>query len=278
MLKLLFGFATLFASLGSLRLQTGPQSSSHAREIDKPIPLFNGKNLDGWYTFIKGRGRDKDPKNVFVVKDGIIHISGEEWGCITTNNEYENFSLLVEFKWGGKTFEPRLTNARDGGILVHSKGMDGGYSGTWMHGIECQIIEGGTGDMLVVGDGSNDFAITCPVANEKQKSSYLFKENGKPVTIHTGRINWWGRAADWEDVINFRGKQDVEKPVGEWNKMECVAEGNNISIFLNGVLVNRAMNVLPAKGRIQIQSEGAAILFRRIELTMLPNKSGVKKQ
>ncbi len=248
------------------------QGDVSSTETNKTIKLFNGKNLDGWYTFIKDRGRDQDPKNVFVVKDGMIHISGEEWGCITTNNEYENFSLVAEFKWGGKTLEPRLNNARDGGILVHSKGRDGGYSGTWMHGIECQIIEGGTGDMLVVGDGSDNFAITCPVAPEKQKSSYLFKDDGDTVTIHGGRINWWGRDPDWDDVKDFRGKQDIEKPLGEWNKMECIAEGKNISVFLNGVLVNRAMNVLPSKGRIQIQSEGAEILFRRVDLTLLPGK------
>lgn len=242
------------------------------RKAGKTIKLFNGKNLDGWYTFLKDRGRDKDTKSVFTVKDGMIHISGEEWGCITTNEAYENFSLIVEFRWGGKTCEPRLNNARDGGILLHSTGMDGGYSGTWMHGIECQIIEGGTGDMLVVGDGSDHFSITCPVAAEKQKSSYLFKQNGDTVTIHGGRINWWGRADDWDDIKDFRGKQDVEKPLGEWNTMECVADGKNIAVFLNGVLVNRAMNVLPSKGRIQVQSEGAEIIFRRIDLTMLPGK------
>ena len=46
---------------------------------DNNIQLFNGENLDGWYTFLKDRGRDKDPKNVFTVTDGMIRISGEEW-------------------------------------------------------------------------------------------------------------------------------------------------------------------------------------------------------
>ncbi|HTN08746.1 DUF1080 domain-containing protein [Agriterribacter sp.] len=236
-------------------------------KTSKTIELFNGKNLKGWYTFIKGRGRGSDPQKVFTVNDKMIRVSGEEWGCITTNKEYENFTLTVEFKWGTKTWEPRVKNARDNGILVHSTGMDGGYDGTWMHGIECQIIEGGTGDLLVVGDKTENFAITCPVATEKQGGSYLFQPDGKPVTIHGGRINWYGRDADWEDVIDFRGKSDVEKPVGEWNRMEVVAKGNDISIFLNGVLVNQAMQVKPAKGRIQIQSEGAEMLIRRIELT-----------
>lgn len=51
---------------------------------------------------------------------------------------------------GAKTWGERETRARDNGILVHSTGEDGGYSKTWMPGIEFQIVEGGTGDLLVV--------------------------------------------------------------------------------------------------------------------------------
>ncbi len=264
---LAFICALTFIATGNFAQTNASLLSARDTKTNKTIELFNGKNLKGWYTFIKGRGRGSDPQKVFTVNDKMIRVSGEEWGCITTNKEYENFTLTVEFKWGTKTWEPRVKNARDNGILVHSTGMDGGYDGTWMHGIECQIIEGGTGDLLVVGDKTEKFAITCPVATEKQGGSYLFQPDGKPVTIHGGRINWYGRDADWEDVIDFRGKSDVEKPVGEWNRMEVVAKGNDLSIFLNGVLVNQAMQVKPAKGRIQIQSEGAEMLIRRIELT-----------
>src|SRR5690606_25154530 len=88
----------------------------------KKIDLFNGKNLDGWYTFIKDRGKDSDIKKVFTVKDGMIRISGEEYGCITTNEEFENYKLVVEFKWGEETFDPRIDKARDSGILLHSQG------------------------------------------------------------------------------------------------------------------------------------------------------------
>ncbi|MEQ1587327.1 MAG: DUF1080 domain-containing protein [Cyclobacteriaceae bacterium] len=116
---------------------------------NKAISLFNGRNLDDWYTFLQNRGRDNDPKKVFTIYDGMIRISGEEWGCITTDKEFENYRLIAEFKWGGKTFAPRLDNARDCGVLLHSIGEDGGSEGIWMHSIECQIIEGGTGDFIV---------------------------------------------------------------------------------------------------------------------------------
>ena len=230
------------------------------------VKLFDGHSLDGWYTFLQDRGRDKDPKEVFSVLDGLIRISGEEWGCITTNEEYENYKLTVEFKWGKLVYEPRLENARDCGLLLNSQGEDGGSQGIWMHSIECQIIEGGTGDFIVVGDGSDSFQITSSVSPKKQGGSYVFHPGGEARTIKEGRINWYGRDPEWKDILGFRGKNDVEKPIGEWNILECLVLEDQISIFLNGKLVNEASNVSPSKGRIQIQSEGAEIFFRRVEL------------
>jgi hypothetical protein len=233
------------------------------------VKLFNGKNLDGWYTFIKGRGKNVDPKQVFTVSNGMIRISGEEYGCITSDDEFENYKITVEFKWGEKTFEPRTEKARDSGLLLHSVGEDGGSDGTWMHSIECQIIEGGTGDFIVVGDGSKDFSITCPVAPEKQGNSFIYKPSGKMATVNSGRINWLARDPGWKDIKGYRGEKDIEKPAGKWNRIECLAKGNEILIYLNGTLVNHAFDVIPNKGRIQIQSEGAEIFFRRIVIEKL---------
>ncbi|MEO5998952.1 MAG: DUF1080 domain-containing protein, partial [Chitinophagaceae bacterium] len=168
-ISLLIATGEIFAQSSGVKADMGNVKSQ------KSIHLLNGQNLDGWYTFIKDRGRNSDPKNVFTVKDGILNISGEEWGCITTDKEYSNYKLVVEFKWGKKTYGSRYGKARDNGILFHSKGEDGGYSGTWMHSIECNVIEGGTGDFIVVGDKSNDFLLTSPVASEKQNGSYIYQ-------------------------------------------------------------------------------------------------------
>ena len=256
-------------------METGFARSADTNGPEKKNPkkpelkLFNGKSLDGWYTFIKDKGRNNDPNKVFTVQNGLIRISGEEFGCITTNEEYENYKLLVEFRWGEITYAPRVDKARDSGVLLHSVGEDGGSSGIWMHSIECQIIEGGTGDFIVVGDGSKNFSLTSPVAPEKQGSSHVYQLNGNRATINGGRINWFGRDPEWKDIKGFRGAKDVEKPVGKWNKLECIVKGKEIFIYLNGTLVNHAIEVLPQKGRIQIQSEGAEIFFKRIEITSL---------
>ena len=262
-------FAFLFSLMIMERCTPARGSQNSGDRAPETINLFNGKNLDGWYTFLQHRGRDNDPKKVFTVRDGLIRISGEEWGCITTKEEYTNYKLVVEFRWGTQTFAPRVDNTMDNGVLIHSTGEDGASSSAWMHSIECQIIEGGTGDFIVVGDGSPQFELTSPVAPEKQGGSYIFQPLGSPVTIHSGRINWFGRDPNWKDVKGFRGKNDIEKPAGEWNRIECTAEGDKISIVLNGILVNQAIQVKPSRGRIQIQSEGAEIFFRRVDLTSL---------
>lgn len=235
----------------------------------KTTKLFNGKNLDGWYTYLIKSGRGSDPLKVFSVNDKQIRISGEDYGCITTLNEYENYKLVVEFKWGTQTFPPRLNNARDNGVLIHSQGKDGAFSKSWMYSIECQIIEGGTGDFLVVGDGSKTFELTSLVKPRAEKGPYIFDPNGSPATINLGRIDWYARDPQWKDVINFRGQHDIEKPAGEWNKMEIIAKGDNVTIYLNGTLVNQATNVKPSKGHIQIQSEGAEMFVRKVDLTPL---------
>ncbi len=60
---------------------------------DRKIALFNGKDLDGWYTWLRDSHR-ADPKRVFAVTDsGEIRISGEEWGGLTTRNSYRNYHL-----------------------------------------------------------------------------------------------------------------------------------------------------------------------------------------
>jgi hypothetical protein len=66
--------------------------------------------------------------------------------------------------------------------------------------------------------------------------------------------------------LDFRGPQDVEKSVGEWNTLECHVLDGEITVYLNGVLVNRALDSKPKSGRIQIQSEAAEMLVRKVDL------------
>jgi hypothetical protein len=130
----------------------------------KTIKLFNGKSLDGWYTWSRDNGYN-DVKKVFTVANGVIRVSGEEWGGIATKQAFKNYHLIVEWRWGGKVWPPREKNTRDSGILVHAVGEDGMYNKTWLESIESQIIEGGSGDLISVG-GKNKPRVTARIREE----------------------------------------------------------------------------------------------------------------
>jgi hypothetical protein len=97
----------------------------------------------------------------------------------------------------------------------------------------------------------------------------VFDPSGAPRGFADGRINWFGRDVDWKDALGFRGRQDVESPYGQWTRLEVIAEGDRITNVVNGTVVNQASQSSLREGRIMVQSEGAEIYFRRIELQPL---------
>lgn len=232
---------------------------------DGVIELFNGKDLSGLYTFLRDT-KYEDPRKVFTVHDGLLHISGDGWGGVITKNEYRDYHMICEFKWGERTWEKRIDRARDSGVLVHGTGPDDGYSGVWMESMEAQIIEGGVGDVLVVkGGGDVPLSLTAEVTKDRDGET-VWKAGGEKKTFERGRINWYGRDPDWKDVINFRGPQDVDSPHGQWTRMEVICDGGRITILVNGVKVNEGFDSNPSYGKLTIQSEAAEIFIRRWEL------------
>ena len=60
-----------------------------------------------------------------------------------------------------------------------------------------------------------------------------------------------------------------EKPAGEWNRYRITVDGGDVTLEVNGQVLNEAREVLEVPGRIALQSEGAPIYFREIYLTPL---------
>lgn len=248
-----------------------------AEENPKTIKLFNQKNLDGW--IIHTREKQSENPGIFTVKDGILKISGGAgdeayYGGIITEKEYENYHFVLEYKWGGPTFGTRKDKARDSGILLHCVGPVGGPGGKgpWMTSVECQIIEGGTGDFIMVGGPDNDgnpVKHSATVNAEKRDGQWYYNPEAPEVTISGARINWWGRDPKWKDVVDFRGEKDVESPFGEWTRVECICKGNTVTNIVNGKVVNKGTNFALSKGKILVQTEGAEMYVRKIELTPL---------
>src|SRR5205085_8156240 len=113
--------------------------------------------------------------------------------------------------------------------------------------------------------GRHQAPLTAEVVEGANNQLY-WHQGGKPVTRDRGRFNWYGRDPEWKDELGFRGKQDLEKPTGEWNRSEVICIRDTIRNLFNGTVVNYGTNSSHTYGKIQLQSEGAEILIRRVEL------------
>ena len=239
------------------------------------IPLFNGKDLSGWTTWLVDSKRD-DPRGVYSVRDGMIRISGDGFGYLATEKGYRDYRMVVEFKWGRKNWQGREKNGRDSGLFLHSVGPDGNSvdgKGAFRCAIECQVMQGRVGDLMLI-KGKDEAGKPIPVgftaetAPGRDREGWpTWKKGGEKLALsQTGRLNWWGIDADWKDALDFRGKADVESAGEEWTKVECVCEGRRISVSVNGIKVNEATDCAPQAGRILLQCEGSEIFFRKVEL------------
>jgi hypothetical protein len=226
-----------------------PDIPAHKRAI----VLFNGKNLDGFDTFIRQHGLNNDPGHVFSVENGVVHVSGKENGYFITKNEYEDYYLTAEFKWGEGTYGQRHGMARDSGILYHVVGDQK----VWPTSIEFQIQEGATGDFWMT-----DGAELTSKAGQKVVGP---PRNAAPID----RFD----KGPWKDVIDYRDPNgELEKPHGEWNFLELVTQGSRVRQWVNGKFANEGTDAKPSKGKILFQSEGAEVYFRNIKLCPLKTK------
>jgi hypothetical protein len=238
--------------------------------------LFNGKDLKGWDTYIgpdlddKGKpitgtpiGLNNDPRKVFtIVKDGgnnVIRISGENWGAISTQKEYENYHLQLQFKWGALSWGQKKGKKKDSGLLYHSVGKYGADYGAWMRSQEFQIEEGNSGDYWGVAGGMADIPAI------KSGDGYVYSSQGTLITFKEGGAQ--GRHC-------IKGG-DAENPSGQWNTLDLYCHGDTSIHVINGKVMmvlyhskqlNEGQELPLTKGKIQIQSEGAEVFYKQIKI------------
>jgi hypothetical protein len=278
--------AHFFALLGWLlwvAMLSGAVGAERREQFPGAIPLFNGTNLSGWYSWLVDTKRD-DPRRVFTATNRLLRISGDGLGYLATEQEFSDYRLIVEFKWGATntTWGGRLGKARDSGVFLHSIGPDGNSHdgrGAFRAAIECQIMEGATGDFLLIRGTNTDGSLIAPrvtvaVQPQRDVDGWPFADFfGKRETIERwGRVNWVNKSREWKDVFDFRGPHDAEKPRGEWNELAITCQDDHISVELNGVTVNEAHKVWPKRGKILLQCEGSEIFFRHVALVSIARR------
>jgi 3-keto-disaccharide hydrolase len=246
----------------------------------KTTQLFNGKGLTGLYTWLQATGRD-DPQHVFTVEDGVIHMKGgEHRGYVATQHAYRDYHVSVEYKWGDQTDGGKAV--RNSGLLVHATGADGGAGkNAWMPCVEIQLAQGCEGDLIVIrgkdekGEPVNvDLASHVRIAADKKTR---WDPAGQKVK-YSGRQFWWNNHMPFfKEDLDARGDKDVASPKGQWTKIEAFARGSTLTVKINGVTVNEAVDVSPAYGKILLQDEGHEVYFRNFVIMPLPPADVQKK-
>jgi hypothetical protein len=204
----------------------------------------------------------------------MVRASGDGNGYLATVKSYRDYHLIVEYKWGQRTNGGKYV--RNSGILLHITGPDGGAGGSWPSCIECQLAQGCAGDLIVI-RGKDERGATIPVqvAAETELSPdgrrHRWKAGGELKTFPPTRGQLWWSRHDWDfrELLDTRGREDIESPLGAWTRVECIAEGDRLSILVNGQKVNECKGVFPIAGRIALQCEGFEIHFRKFELQPL---------
>jgi len=119
--------------------------------------------------------------------------------------------------------------AGNSGVLVHASGSR--VQGPWPKCLEPQLQSGDAGDFHGIG-------------------GFRYHADHKD-DAQTG-----GRAVKIAD--------NAENALGEWNTMHVVCDGDTVTVYVNGVLVNRCHDVEASAGKIGLQSEGVAVEFRNV--------------
>jgi hypothetical protein len=252
-------------------------------------PLFNGKNLDGFYIQLgSGKKKNEDPDHLVQVHDGMIHMykdaqegSKQPAGYVSTEKEYSDYHLRFQYKWGEKRFGGRVNAKRDAGIIYHVFGPDA----VWPSGVECQVQEGDVGDIFTVNtrlrttvdaESTNIVAVILTnatgaiITNKVVRPQFLeAKDGGIPFT--QGVSNSIRRV-----VRSQMLEQDG------WNTVEVIVRGADAVHIVNGKVNNRANAMqrfvngewVPlTSGRIIFQLEFGEVLYRNIEIKPLRKES-----
>jgi hypothetical protein len=239
-------------------------ASDSKPENDGWVSLFNGKDFDGWYTYLESNGKNKDPKGVFKVENGMIHIldvpmsSGKsDNGYLATTRDFSNVRIHAEYKWGVKRSSE---GKRNSGLLYLAVGPDAIYPTS----LECQIEETDVGDLWIVNGASVTAFFVAP-------SVPIFDDDMQTGTTVRSLPGHSSRVLKSGDFENRDG----------WNTVEVILQGDQSTQLVNGRIVNHAKDIqqpdpsnpsrmIPlTSGRILLEAEGFEIWFRDIRVKPL---------
>jgi len=200
----------------------------------KEILLFNGKDLKGWHIDVPDLQKDSSLRVPFIIRNGLLVSLGTPQGHLITDAVYENYTLELDYRFAG---EPGNC-----GVLVHASTPRALY-GMFPKSIEVQLMHQNAGDFWCIQEN---------IQVENMEARRGPKEN-------------WGVTEGKERrIINLT--DGTEKALGDWNHLKVECKQDQVTVWLNGVLVNSGFGATASKGQIALQAEGAEVEFKAIRV------------
>jgi len=252
----------------TLGLITGATYGIRAAEASKPsawVPLFNGKDLDGWTPKITGYKLGENVAQTFRVENGVLRVAydgytdfGGKFGHLFYRTPFSNYVLRVEYRFVGQQTPGGPGWAfRNSGMMIHCQSPESmRQAQDFPVSIEVQLLGGdgqhprSTGNLCTPGThvvmGGQLITRHCTDSRSKtyhgdQWVTAEVEVHGNDKIIH--RING-------ETVLQYERSQ---LDPGDADAKKLIKEGNTM---LHG-------------GYIALQAESHPVEFRKVELQRL---------
>ena len=195
--------------------------------------LFNGRDLSGWVNV------NTDP-DTWSVRDGLLHCKGTPIGVMRSDRQYENFLLHIEWR--------HMELGGNSGVFIWSDARPGERN-RLPNGVEVQMLEHDWVNQHIR-DG-----VKPPLAYVHGE---LFGVGGVETVPDTPR------------GTRSRSIENRTKARGQWNVYDVAAVDGVVKLAVNGKFVNGLAKATQKKGYLCLESEGAEIHFRNIQILELP--------
>jgi hypothetical protein len=229
----------------------------------KWIPLFNGRNLDGWVPKITGYELGDNFGNTFRVENGVMKVSYEKYdkfnnrfGHIFYKQKFSHYRIAVEYRFLGEQATGGEGWAfRNSGIMIHCQPPETMKKDqNFPISIEVQLLGGKE-------TGERTTANLCTPGTNVEMGGKLITQHCINSTSQTYRGDQWVRVE-----VEVRGGDVVRhivdgKTVLEYQKPQI--GGGSVTNFDPAV---KQDGKILTEGWISLQSESHPIEFRKVEL------------
>lgn len=258
MYRLTFLLALTFCAASANAQQTA--------DAGKWIPLFNGRNLDGWIAKITGYEPGDNFGNTFRVENGVLKVAYDKYdafhnrfGHLFYHRKFSNYRIAVEYRFVGEQVAGGPSWAfRNSGIMIHcqppetmKKDQDFPIS------IEVQLLGGR-------GSGERSTANLCTPGTNVEMNGKLVTQHCINSTSKTYHGDQWVRVE-----VEVRGGKVVRHIIDGVTVLEYEKPqigGGSVTNY--DPAVKKDGEIL-REGYISLQSESHPIEFRKVELLEL---------